>query len=69
MRANKLETVLSRDHLACLAPPDRVFLMYKLSYMYRQSLTLYNIHVYVQKLYMYMYMYFHVCDSVHGFIL
>ena len=25
MRANKLETVISRDHLACLAPPDMVF--------------------------------------------
>ena len=29
MRANKLETVLSRDHLACLAPPDMVLLMEK----------------------------------------
>ena len=27
MRANKLETVLSRDRLASLAPPDMVFLM------------------------------------------
>ena len=26
MRANKLETVLSRDRLACLAPPDMVFM-------------------------------------------
>ena len=25
MRANKLETALSRDHLACQAPPDMVF--------------------------------------------
>ena len=25
MRANKLETALSRDHLACLAPPDMFF--------------------------------------------
>ena len=25
MRANKLETALSRDRLACLAPPDMVF--------------------------------------------
>ena len=28
MRANKLETALSRDHLACLAPPNMFFLMY-----------------------------------------
>ena len=29
MRANKLETALSRDHnIACLAPPDMVFFMY-----------------------------------------
>ena len=28
MRANKLETAMSRDRLACLAPPDMVFLMY-----------------------------------------
>ena len=28
MKANKLETVLSRDRLACLAPPDMVLLMY-----------------------------------------
>ena len=27
MRANKLETALSRDHLASLAPPDMVFLI------------------------------------------
>ena len=26
MRANKLETVLSKDHLACLAPPDMVLI-------------------------------------------
>ena len=25
MRANKLETALSRDRLACLAPPDMFF--------------------------------------------
>ena len=25
---NKLETALSRDRLACLAPPDMVFFMY-----------------------------------------
>ena len=25
MRANKLETALSRDRLACLTPPDMVF--------------------------------------------
>ena len=25
MRANKLETALSRDHLVCLAPPDMFF--------------------------------------------
>ena len=25
MRANKLKTALSRDRLACLAPPDMVF--------------------------------------------
>ena len=28
MRANKLKTALSRDRLACLAPPDMFFLMY-----------------------------------------
>ena len=28
MRANKLETVLSRDRLACLAPPHMLFFMY-----------------------------------------
>ena len=25
MRANKLETALSRDRLACMAPPDMFF--------------------------------------------
>ena len=33
MRANKLETVLSRDCLACLAPPDTKC-MFFFTYMY-----------------------------------
>ena len=32
MRANKLETALSRDRLACLAPPDMFFFLHV--YMY-----------------------------------
>ena len=32
MRANKLETALSRDRLACLAPPD-MFFSYVYTYM------------------------------------
>ena len=41
MRANKLETALSRDRLACLAPPDMVFSHVHVHASHKRSLTHY----------------------------
>ena len=43
MRANKLETALSRDCLACLAPPDMFFFMQSIYYTTNFLFTCYLI--------------------------
>ena len=40
MRANKLEAALSRDRLACLAPPDMFFMQKNQQVYYTTTLTL-----------------------------